>query len=255
MISVCMAVYNGEQFLDAQLRSILSQLAAVDELVLVDDASTDCSKIIIDTMNDPRIRYLRNEHNLGALKSFERALAAARGDIIFFADQDDLWLPDKLEQVVACFAATDALAVVTDAMVTDKNGAVTRNSYFSWRNSGPGLLKNFYKSTFLGCCMAVRSECKAFLLPFPATVYMHDQWVGLACTLLGRVHFLQKVLLSYRRHDSTVTRMQPSGLLRIIRLRLFLSVTVLLLFVRLAKWRLLGKPLPGPGSAKTSSCR
>ena len=237
MISVCMAVYNGERYLLRQLESILGQLAAGDEIVIVDDASTDSSKDIIVSLNDARIRFLTNERNQGVLKSFERALRETQGDYIFFSDQDDVWASDKVTHVLECFKETDSLAVVTDAKVINGAGGINQESYFKWRNSGPGFLKNSFKNTFLGCCMAIRKECKRFLLPFPPFAYMHDRWIGLACTIVGSVKFLPQQLLIYNRHDATVTRMQPSNGLEIIRLRVLLALSMLISLPRLLRWR------------------
>jgi len=151
-----MATYNGERFVTAQLQSILAQLGPGDEVVIVDDASTDNTVALIRNFRDDRIRLLANCKNSGVLKSFERALGEARGDHLFFSDQDDVWLPGKVDSVIAEFGKTGALAIVTDAIVVDHDGNTLHESYFAWRGSGPGLLKNFHKNTFLGCCMALR---------------------------------------------------------------------------------------------------
>src|SRR5690348_15623759 len=95
-VSVCMAVHNGARFLRPQVDSILSQLRQSDELVVVDDASTDASPAILESVRDARLRLLRNAENLGVLRSFEKALRRASGEIIFLSDHDDIWLPGKL---------------------------------------------------------------------------------------------------------------------------------------------------------------
>ncbi len=237
MISVCMAVCNGEKFLLAQLKSILGQLTEDDEVVIVDDASEDNSMAIINSIYDPRIRLLQNRKNIGPLKSFEMALKDARGDYIFFADQDDLWLPNKVQYVTECFSNPRVLAVVTDAKVANEKEEIIHESYFGWRDSGPGFLKNFYKNSFLGCCMAIRKECKDFILPFPPFSYMHDRWIGLACTVVGEVRFLSCPLLIYRRHENTVTRMKPSSIWKIFNLRFFLVLSLFMSSLRLLRYR------------------
>src|SRR5688572_23511076 len=95
-VSVCMAVYNGAAFLKTQVESILQQLHAEDELIVVDDASQDDSMRILQELHDPRLRVHRNERNQGVLATFERALRLARGDIVFLSDQDDVWLAAKV---------------------------------------------------------------------------------------------------------------------------------------------------------------
>src|SRR5574344_164358 len=100
MISVCMAVYNGEKYLREQIESILKQLSPEDELVVSDDASTDASIEIIERIKDSRLIILKNENRLGPIYNFERALVHCRGDLIFLSDQDDLWLTGKVNACV-----------------------------------------------------------------------------------------------------------------------------------------------------------
>ena len=238
MISVCMAVYNGASFVEAQMKSILAQLGSDDEVVIVDDASSDATIDLIENLRDGRVRLLTSRFNCGAARAFERALVETRGDYIFFADQDDLWLPGKVAGVIEEFGKTGALAIVTDATVVDAGGKTLHESYFAWRGSGPGLVKNFIRSSFLGCCMAIRSDCKAFLLPFPPFVYMHDQWTGLACSVVGRVRFLPQPLLAYRRHGGTLTKMHRSSWWWIVGRRVLLALSLALALPRLAAWRI-----------------
>lgn len=95
-ISVCMATYNGAKFLTQQLESIIPQLNEEDELVIVDDCSTDNTLRIIQSTNDFRIKIFLNETNRGHVYSFGRALELASNDIIFMSDQDDIWLEGRI---------------------------------------------------------------------------------------------------------------------------------------------------------------
>jgi len=237
MISVCMAVYNGADYVEAQLHSILEQLGPDDEVVIVDDASSDNTVELIGNIADGRIRLLTSEHNRGAMRSFEKAFEKARGEYIFFSDQDDLWLPGKVAIMLEEFKKSGALAIVSDAIVVAHDGTKLHESYFAWRGSGPGVVRNFRKSAFLGCCMAIRRDCKAFLLPFPPLTYMHDQWTGLACSIVGKVRFLPRPLLVYRRHRDTMTRMHRSSFWWIVKRRVLLLLSLLLALPRLLIWR------------------
>ena len=95
-ISVCMAAYNGENYIEKQISSILCQLKPDDELVIVDDCSKDRTINVIKNFNDSRIKLLKNKFNYGVVATFERALSAAEGNIIFLSDQDDEWIDNKL---------------------------------------------------------------------------------------------------------------------------------------------------------------
>jgi glycosyltransferase involved in cell wall biosynthesis len=209
-VTVCMAVYNGEKYICEQLKSILSQLKDSDELIVVDDCSQDSSLEIIRSFNDERIIILRNSLNGGVVKAFEMALKKSSGDFIFFADQDDIWLPGKVEECIEYLHKTRRLAIVTDARVIDESRNVLHDSYFQLRHSGSGFFKNFYKTTYVGCCMAVDASVKQYVLPFPSDIPMHDQWIGLVCEVLGGVSFLPKVLIEYRRHSNNQTKIDGS---------------------------------------------
>src|SRR6476469_4547127 len=96
MISVCMATYNASRYIHNQIDSIRIQLASEDEIIISDDLSEDDTLKIIRRINDPRIKIIQGNAKLGIIKNFERALYAAKGDFIFLSDQDDVWLPNKV---------------------------------------------------------------------------------------------------------------------------------------------------------------
>ena len=100
MISVCMATFNGGQYLKAQIDSILNQLSVNDELVISDDHSTDNTCAIIKQYNDSRVKLVLNELTKGVTHNFENALLHSNGDIIFLADQDDIWHLNKVEKIL-----------------------------------------------------------------------------------------------------------------------------------------------------------
>jgi glycosyltransferase involved in cell wall biosynthesis len=210
MISVCMAVHDGSKFVKEQLSSILRQLGKGDEVVVVDDASGDDSLSIVRSFGDRRIKVLENERSLGPIASFERGLQATRGDLVFFSDQDDVWLKGKVKAVKEAFERRDCLAIVSDAVVVGERKEVIAPSYFLLRDSGPGVWKNYYKNSYLGCCLAIRAEAKRWLLPFPRTILQHDEWVGLACDFIGGVFFLREALVLYRRHGNNASALAVS---------------------------------------------
>jgi glycosyltransferase involved in cell wall biosynthesis len=238
MISVCMAVFNGERYLEDQLRSILVQLSAHDEVIIVDDCSRDSSETLIRKTQDSRIILLRNEINVGPTASFARAISQAKGRYIFLSDQDDIWHPEKVASISRAFDSTKSLVIVSDARIVDSDSKVLCESFFSLRGSRPGFWHNLYKNGFLGCCMALRSEAKAFFLPFPDYNQMHDEWIGLCASIAGEVTFIQKKLIDYRRHEKNVTRMTHGSLISMIRKRLKFSFYILRRLPRILIWRL-----------------
>lgn len=222
-VSVCMATYNGARYLRLQLDSVLAQLESQDELLVQDDGSSDETLDIIGSYGDPRISVVQNAANLGVISTFERCLSRARRPIVLLCDQDDEWLPGKVDAVVAAFSDPHVTGVVTDAVVVDEDGNPTDDSIFAYFGSGPGVVRNYIKNTYLGCCLAVRREVLDVALPVPRVVRTHDGWIGITADMLGEVVFLPVPYVKYRRHDANVSQMEPFGFADIARRRLSLA--------------------------------
>lgn len=206
-LSVCMAVYNGAAYLQPQVDSILSQLRPNDEVVIVDDASQDGSPKLLSDLSDPRVRVFRNECNLGVLASFERAISLAGGDILFLSDQDDLWLPGKVDKVIEAFSSNPEVTMVaTDAQIIDESGSVVAESFFEQRGKfSSGVVRNLLKSKYLGCTLAFRRSMLRYFLPIPQDVPMHDMWFGLVNDIYGKTHYIDQPLIGYRRHGKNAS--------------------------------------------------
>lgn len=219
MISVAMATFNGKKFLTEQVESILKQLGKEDELVVSDDGSTDGTVEILKKFKDERIKIL-NGPRKGIKKNFENAIRKCRGEIIFLADQDDVWKEGKVRKVLAAFGKDKVMCVVHDCEVFDSEGGKTiYPSFFEWRGSRAGKLKNIWKNSYIGCCMAFRAEMKKYILPIPDNIEMHDQWVGILSEEYGRSVFLRENLLKYRRHGENSSEMEHYPLPKMIENR------------------------------------
>ncbi|WP_445777214.1 glycosyltransferase family 2 protein [Shewanella sp.] len=204
-ISVCMATYNGERYILEQLVSILSQLSVDDEVVISDDNSTDNTENIVKSINDPRIIFIENEYERGYTKNFEYSLTHSSGDIIFLADQDDVWLPNKVNSLL--LALKDSDFVVSDCKVVDTDLQVIHKSHFAIHNVKAGFVNNFLLPRYIGACMAFNRKVLNYALPFPKKqkYSAHDYWISLVSEMRFKVKVIDEPLILYRRHDSNTS--------------------------------------------------
>ena len=211
MISVCIATYNGERYIQQQLQSILQQLGEHDEVIISDDASTDGTLDVISSFNDSRVRVLHHSPTEilttfpldKSTHNFENALMHARGDIIFLADQDDVWLPGKVEKMVEALHTSDM--AMHDCIVVNKDLQQICPSYFDTVKVTTSAWRNALKCTTLGCCMAMRRCVLEKSLPFPKTKVAHDLWLAMVADTKFKFKLVSTPLLLYRKHDNSAT--------------------------------------------------
>lgn len=202
-ISVCIPTCNGEKYIQRQMDSILSQLGENDEVVISDDSSTDHTIEIIKAYNDSRIKLIENCTFKSPIFNLENALKRANGDYVFLSDQDDIWLPGKVNITLEKLCHYDI--VICNGHITDQNGKIIHDSYFGWKGSGQGFFKNLRKNSYLGCSLAFNRKILDFILPFPKKIAMHDIWIGMVGELIGKSYFIQEQLFLYRRHNDNFT--------------------------------------------------
>lgn len=218
--SVAMATYNGEEYIKEQIDSILKNMSNEDELIISDDGSIDNTRKIVNEYKDSRIKLIDGPQK-GVKQNFANAIKSSSGKYIFLSDQDDIWMENKIELVLREFENKNTSIVIHDAEVIDENLKVTLPSFFEYRNSGKGILKNIYKNTYIGCCMAFNSDIKKHILPIPNDIEMHDQWIGILGEAKGNGSvFLNERLIRYRRHNNNVSQMKHYGILKMIRNRI-----------------------------------
>ena len=232
-----MATYNGALFIEGQLRSILCQLSATDEVIVVDDHSSDTTLDVVKRVNDSRIKIYPNESNLGVLRTFERTIRLASGEIIFLSDQDDIWYPEKVRCFLQAFDKYPEMTLVlSDTKVINDGGEVIAESFFK-RLGGYShhLLHNIVKNKHLGCTMAFRRCMVDKFLPFPVDVPQHDIWIGCVNSIYGKSLFLDSPLMAYRRHQYNTSPIKRQGLVQILVWRWKLIKNLSLRFMRLKR--------------------
>lgn len=211
MISVCLATHNGEQYIKAQIDSILSQLSEEDELVISDDGSKDSTLEILNRYNDSRIHLFDQNSPKGLLPheyatlNFENALKHSKGDYIILSDQDDVWLGNKVEVVKRYLK--DYPYIVSDCYVTDSELNIISETRFT-KEEGCHINKYValvLSTPYQGSCAAFRREVLEKALPFPKGLQSHDRWIGDVAAFFFSVKIIPDKLIYYRRHEGTTS--------------------------------------------------
>lgn len=216
--SVAMATYNGAKFIEEQLRSIENQTIKPDEVVICDDGSKDSTVAIIEDFikkSPLNISLHRNKENLGFYKNFEKSISLCKGDIVFLCDQDDSWLPIKIERMMTEFKNNDVVYVFSDAYVTDENLNVTIKSILETYNFDWAALdrQSFFDKAQsrvfpLGFQAACRRDFLEKIMPFIAA---HDRWIACCAPVFGDVKVINDKLVFYRRHTAATSYTAGSG--------------------------------------------
>ena len=211
--SVAMAAYNGGRYLPEQIDSILDQLGQNDELIVSYDISSDNTLDILDdyAAHDPRVKIFKNTKP-GIVGNFNNAISKCTKDIVFISDQDDIWMPGKREVMREVLNASHADLAIHNVVHIDSEGNVISGPLFQEYGIRAGLLRNFAKPRYSGCCMAFPASTKRIIWPMPDSVVNYDHWIGFVCEALGNIVFVDDILLHHRLHgdNATVSR-RPLG--------------------------------------------
>lgn len=207
LVSIVLAVFNGERFLREQLESLVSQTYASMEIIAVDDASTDTSSSILKEFSSRHSNIIVEVSlkNGGQVAALERGLGLARGDYIAISDQDDIWLPEKISKLLNCIQGS--AAIFSDSALIDENGNSLNKSLikdFVRINPVPVLndpIALVAKNTTSGHAVLFRRELLRVLLPFAKDI-MYDQQVAIVSAAAGGLRYLDEPLVLHRQHGS-----------------------------------------------------
>jgi glycosyltransferase involved in cell wall biosynthesis len=205
LVSIVLGTYNGGVYLKEQLDSLISQTYPNIEIIAVDDGSADDTVRILNdhAARHPAMKVFVNERNLGFVRNFERGCNLSNGELISLCDQDDWWMPDKVEKMVA--AIGDHPMIYCDSELCDGGlGHLGRNI------SDIVHFESFYDCRQL--CVFSRMYGHATLMkrslfqkasPFLEGI-PHDGWLAYHATLYGGVKYLPQPLVKYRQHEGNV---------------------------------------------------
>lgn len=213
-VSVALCTFDGERFVEAQLRSIAAQSRVPDEIVVCDDGSNDATVEVVGRFaEDSSIPVVlrTNETRLGPARNFGRAISLASGDVIALSDQDDAWVPSKLSRLEAVLDSNpEAGLVFSDADLVDAHLRPTGRTL--WQSIGftrreqdrviGGLaFEALMRQNFVGgLTLAFRSRYRDEVLPVPDGA-LHDLWIASVIAALAPVAFVPETLVLYRQHE------------------------------------------------------
>ena len=202
LVSIIMPTYNCGRFIGESIRSVLAQTYANWELLIVDDCSSDDTKAVVGSFSDARIHYLRNERNMGAALTRNRALREAKGAFIAFLDSDDLWLPEKLEKQIAFMQHNGYTFTYHEYTEIDEESRPI-GIYVS----GKKHVRPFdMKCCCWPGCLSVMYDVKAIgLIQIPDIRKNNDSAMWLQAIKKADCYLLEENLAQYRRRTGSIT--------------------------------------------------
>ena len=227
-ISVALASYNGSKYIEAQIDSILTQTLPPFEIVISDDCSSDNTIEIIQKYCDQNslIKLLPTKSRLGVVKNFENAFRNCSGNYIAFSDQDDIWLPEKLEKSYILlqkmeqeFGSTTPCLVFTDLQVVDDSLNQISPSYIQSNKLAPqntSLSNLLVENVCTGCTILFNRSLADLISIFPPNIVMHDMFVAMVASSFGKISCLNESTIMYRQHQNNVMGLSKNGFQKII---------------------------------------
>ncbi len=215
-VEILLSTYNGEKYIDQQLKSIINQTYKNWIISIRDDGSIDSTIDIILKYIEcyPKKITLLNDSkgNLGPSKSFESLIYSSKEKYLLFCDQDDEWIPDKIKLSVAKMLLVESkhnntpILIFTDLIVVDEKMNILNTSFWKSQKLDPEIAKNYIKLAALnvitGCTIILNSETKKYILPFPDNYSLHDYWIGLNISYYGIIDYITTPTVLYRQHGN-----------------------------------------------------
>ena len=224
-VDIIMATYNGEKFLLEQIQSIQNQEHQKWNLYISDDGSQDNTIQIIKDIqaNDQRVKLVNFEKQGGIVENFNKALSFSNAEYIFLADQDDIWMENRLQIMLKNFKEIESenlgksILMFTDLQLIDSNKNIIADSFYKYNklnpytNMRPNML--IWRSTVYGCSTLFNKKLLNECFPIPKYASMHDQWLALKASMNDGLFFFDYTSLKYRQHSNNAVGGAGNGLI------------------------------------------
>ena len=235
MIDILMATYNGEQYIEEQLESIISQSCSDWRLIISDDCSKDGTVSIVKKYQakypDKILLFENYEPSGSAQNNFFNTIKYATSDYIMFSDQDDVWFPDKIENTYnkmleiesECDSNTPVL-VHTDLKVVDRTLNIINDSLFEMMNldSNRCAFNNLLVQNIVtGCTIMGNRALFNYIKKIPGNAVMHDMWIALIASAFGEIGFVDKSTMLYRQHGNNSVGAKDTKSLNYVLYKIF----------------------------------
>jgi len=216
-VSVAMATYNGEKYLEEQLDSIHSQTLKPSEVIVCDDQSSDGTQEILEKYQQKGlIKYFVNDKRLGFIGNFKMAVSlTSPANYIALSDQDDIWLPGKIQaaaELLLKIEGTEQPAMVySDLVLVDEEKNLLNKSFRNELGQGGYIhcLDTLLFGSFVnGCTMLMNPNMRNYFSSIPDNGALnHDTWMTLIAYTFGEVAVVPDSLILYRRHRNNATEL------------------------------------------------
>lgn len=219
-VSVAICTRNGEQFIEEQLRSVIAQTRVPTEIVVSDDASTDRTVEVVRSViaaheqinldSSTSFSLIVNTVPLGVAANFEQAIKACTGKFVALCDQDDVWLPRRVEAALDAFDRRPSLLLVhSDARLIDERGAELDASLFGVLGVDESIQRTIHRggafelllrrNLITGAATMIRRELADIAAPFPHG-WLHDEWLAIVAAAVDEIDVIPEPLIDYRQH-------------------------------------------------------
>ena len=223
MVDILMATYNGEAFVEEQVRSIINQTYSSWRLLVHDDGSTDQTLEILRRLSNDDARIVLIEDgvsHLGVARNFIHLIALATAPYCMFCDQDDIWLPNKVEKMLHAIEPLDQTlpqALYTNAYLWNpERGILSDKNTLTYPTT---IRQTLFLNTGIQGAAAIFNRKMCEIMAQPLSYYaMHDHVLLLAGICFGQVHYLHESLMYYRQHEHNLTGNAPGSIAKKIAL-------------------------------------